>query len=233
MKRIDFTQQGGFPLQQRTLEFMQKATQEIIDAFIDFHGGKSHSNHPAANVIVSGLIPETTLEGTVDEPYLRAGWVLMNGQLLYFPGALLSEVENAGGIGVVSNETDAVFQDGNVMPVYLENHAAAGGEMPVPLDGFIRLDKRNFYRDIIKITTGQFVNSIPAGGNTTFVIENSAINKGDMVLVELHGADQSSRLVFINTRVVEDGKAIVTLINLESMDQVFGDEQIFDVRIIK
>lgn len=71
MKRIDFTQQGGFPLTQDILGFMQEGYSDLSAAIAAMLGG---------NVIVSGVQPNGA--------GYTGGWVVFDGELLPFVGGI-------------------------------------------------------------------------------------------------------------------------------------------------
>lgn len=116
-KRIDFTQPGGFPLTQNTLDYMQQSYRNAIQGLADLAGN---------NVIVSGM---EEIGGNVAD-----GWIIWNGELMPFEGGtkqnffFIQEVKNT-----------ELFEDGILKEVYFTKKAKFGGALP--FTDLVRLDK--------------------------------------------------------------------------------------------
>lgn len=110
MKKIDFTQVGGFPLDQESLAFMQQATNEVLKALI------GHFNIGAVGAfIISGC--------ENDEAYIYRGIMYIDGDLCFFAGeAATNGLETP--IGKVLNTIDAPFESGPNYPIYMDYVAA-------------------------------------------------------------------------------------------------------------
>lgn len=89
-KRFDFTQLGGFPFTQATLEHMQNAYSEAINALVLLIGDK---------VILAGV---QNVGGIISN-----GFITYNGELLPFIGGTLSS-----GVVIVETSSDELFEDG-------------------------------------------------------------------------------------------------------------------------
>lgn len=105
-KRIDFTNLGGFPLEQDTLEFMQSSYRGAISALAQLTGNK---------VIVKGV--ETIGTNVTD------GWIVVDGELIPFVGGNL-----AANVVLVDapNVVRTTFEDGFVRDVYYTKTATCG-----------------------------------------------------------------------------------------------------------
>lgn len=104
MNNVDFTNLGGFPLEQDTLEFVQNANADLFSGLARFFGNKC---------ILSGV---EVVGGAVTD-----GWITYNGEIIKFIGA------NAGDTVVVIEQTgDATFEDQTVRGVYKTRTATIG-----------------------------------------------------------------------------------------------------------
>lgn len=104
-KRIDFSNIGGFPLEQDTLDFMQTSYRGALGAIAKLCGNK---------VIVTGV--ENDGADNISD-----GWIVVDGELVPFVGGPLDTY-------VVISETpgNAEFEDGNVKEVYYTKTATCG-----------------------------------------------------------------------------------------------------------
>ena len=112
-KRIDCTNLGGFPLEQDTLEFMQKSYRPAFGAIAQLCGNKT---------ILYGV---QLVAGSYTD-----GWISYNGELIPFVGAVAAA-------DVVITElpaaTQAVFEDGTSRDVYFTKTATCGSAGAFPM----------------------------------------------------------------------------------------------------
>jgi hypothetical protein len=108
MKAIDFSINGGFPLTQDELDYLQQAYTEGLNAL---SATGEESGQPAA---LRGMEVTTGAGGAVT---VTDGWLLYNGDLIAFTG---STVTLAGsGVALVTintNTTYLTYNDGGVHP---------------------------------------------------------------------------------------------------------------------
>ncbi len=90
MKQIDFSKNGGFPLSQDRLAFMQQSYTEAIQTLAAICGDKT---------IVSGVV--------VTGANVSDGWIVYSGQLIRFVGGSL-----ASRVVVTTTGTGLTFQNG-------------------------------------------------------------------------------------------------------------------------
>jgi hypothetical protein len=104
MDRIDFSNLGGFPLEQDTLDFMQLAYKGGLGAVAKLCGNKT---------IITGV--EVTGSSVSD------GWISYNGELILFQGGTV-------GAQVVISETptQVTYEDGNIKEAYFLKTAKCG-----------------------------------------------------------------------------------------------------------
>lgn len=87
MNNIDFTQNGGFPLTQDVLAFMQAAYSGPLNALGGILGGGTNIPH-----VISGCT--YTVTGSLY--IVQAGYIWYNGELFYFPGgSIVVSMDNA------------------------------------------------------------------------------------------------------------------------------------------
>jgi hypothetical protein len=117
-KRINFSQLGGFPADQNTLDFLQQSYREAFAWLSIFFGDF---------VIVSGV---TDLGATYSD-----GWMAINGELIPFIGGTKST-------NVVITETVAskLFADGNTKNVWYTRTASCASSGGTPFANFVRLN---------------------------------------------------------------------------------------------
>jgi hypothetical protein len=108
MNKIDFSKNGGFPLTQYSLDFMQKAYKEAFAALAGLIGDK---------VIVQGM---TEAGGAVAD-----GWLSYQGELIQFSGGPIGDLSTAS---IIITETKAarLFLDGSTNDVYVTRTASIG-----------------------------------------------------------------------------------------------------------
>ena len=97
-KNIDFTKNGGFPVTQDTLAFMQEGYNETIAAITSTFG---------QYVILSGV---TDLGSTYSD-----GWIIYNGELVKFVGGI-----KTARVAIEETATDETFGDDSVNTVYIQ-----------------------------------------------------------------------------------------------------------------
>lgn len=247
MKKIDFTYEGGFPLRQNTLKFMQESQEELLKAFLGYLGGLSSFESPGQNLIVYGLRKTESGQGSPGHPYVTAGWLIRGEALLYFAGAFEEDIESAGGIGVEEQWQSRTFHDADssgqyTHPVYQFKKAVVGGLAPLDLSFYRRVRGVNDFRDILKINFQAFVPMLPNGESRTITYFNQNIKAGDAAVVQLGDAGPETALVVLNAQIITDGQLKITLINnnqstfnqnQNSTGGLFGGEVMFKARIIK
>ncbi len=118
-KRADFSNLGGFPLEQDTLDFMQQSYRGALAAMASLCGSKS---------ILYGV-------ELVAGNYTN-GWIAYNGELIPFIGAVAAT-------DVVITETPAVtqadFEDGTSRDVYFTKTATCGSTGGFPMSELVPL----------------------------------------------------------------------------------------------
>lgn len=115
---IDFTQLGGFPLTQDTMEFLQESYNNVLGVLTGIAG---------KYIIITGLT-ETTPNNFTN------GWVILDGEIVPFIGGL-------GQPSVVVTQTteNYTFRDSTVHPVIIQRVAGFAASGGVPFSSFIRL----------------------------------------------------------------------------------------------
>ncbi|MBS1535302.1 MAG: hypothetical protein JST78_09510 [Bacteroidetes bacterium] len=104
MIKIDFTQPGGFPLEQHVLDKLQQGYSEILRAFVKYIGLDDTSNY-----VISGC--------QVSSGNITAGYLYMSGDLCYFPG-VTGTVDPKIIKAIVT--TTAPFESGSNLAVYTQ-----------------------------------------------------------------------------------------------------------------
>ncbi len=99
MHTIDFTKQGGFPLEQNTLDFMQDGQHANMNALVALCGCEVKKKY-----IIYGC---TVLGGRIS-----AGWVVINNEVLYFDGGIGTAIASTTDI------SDVTFETGETHGVY-------------------------------------------------------------------------------------------------------------------
>jgi hypothetical protein len=103
MKKTNFTQQGGFPLEQVTLDKMQSAYMEILAAII------GHLDIPTTgNYIISGCKVVTS--------GITSGMMYIDGELCPFAGIQNGNASTK--IAKIETIEDAPFESGDNLPTY-------------------------------------------------------------------------------------------------------------------
>jgi hypothetical protein len=104
-KRIDLSNNGGFPATQDTLSFMQDSYRDALKGIAKLCGDKS---------IIDGVV--------VNAGVVSNGWISYNGELIPFVGGLFS-----AGVVIQETATKAVFQDLVERDAYFTKVAFCGG----------------------------------------------------------------------------------------------------------
>lgn len=138
MNKIDFSNLGGFPLEQDTLDFLQQSYKSGFEAVAKLCGNKT---------ILSGV--------EVTGGNVSAGWISYNGELIKF-------ISGAVGADVVLTETatQVTFEDANVYDTYFTRTATCGvsGDFP-----FSDLSRASLVpKGLISMWSGA-INAIPVG----------------------------------------------------------------------
>lgn len=125
MKKTNFTQQGGFPLEELTLDKMQSAYLEILKAII------GHFNLPdSGSFIISGC----EIVGTG----ITSGMMFIDGELCPFAGVLNGTVSTK--IAKIETIEDAPFEGGDNLPTYF-SYEALVNNTGIALSNFIKVPK--------------------------------------------------------------------------------------------
>ena len=103
-KTFDFSKQGGMPLNQQRLEYMQQSYTEALQAVSNLMGDM---------VIVSGCV--------VNGNNVTDGWVVVGGELLPFRTGT-----NTGTFMVRESSTNLEFKDGQNKPVQISRYCEFG-----------------------------------------------------------------------------------------------------------
>jgi hypothetical protein len=157
-KRFDFTQDGGFPLTQEVLNYIQQSYTEALQAATMFLGD---------NFILTGA----AFNGTA----FTNGWVVYNGEILpfvggsgSFSGSPISQI-----ISVFEAPTNLIFADNTAKPVQIyryvslgnggENAKTIGGLMGIPT--YKKFSQILFKSGVIDLTAGSGAINISLGQN--------------------------------------------------------------------
>lgn len=142
---IDFTELGGFPLTQDTMEFIQKSYNDVLGVFTGIAG---------KYIILTGLT-ETTPNNFTN------GWVIVDGEIVPFVGGI-------GQPSVVVTQTteNYTFRDNSVHPVIIQRVAGFAVSGGTPFTSFVRLSLTGLktYIDTVNVTA-----------NTALTIANTAL----------------------------------------------------------
>ena len=117
MNKIDFSQLGGFPLDEEALDFLQVAHADILNSLFADAG-----NTPT---IISGMVQTFGSSSTT----ISTGLFYYNGELYHCQGATVSTLLVVGqDIGVTYGGTTApaIFENGATHNVYLTRDAVVG-----------------------------------------------------------------------------------------------------------
>lgn len=152
MHTIDFTQDGGFPLEQNGLNFMQQSYIEIMQGMI-----ASYGCDPAKKYIIRGVVKSGSS--------ITSGWVVIDNEVMPFTGG------TGSAIGISEQKTSVEFEDKNVHAVFSKKTAVISSS-GTPLAQFIRIpthvelqaliNKYETPKGLISMWSGA-INNIPAG----------------------------------------------------------------------
>jgi hypothetical protein len=120
-KRIDLSKNGGFPLTQYTLDFMQQS-------------------YRAAFAALAGLIGDKVIVQGVDEAggAVSDGWISYNGELIPLVGAPLGATPH---IIITEAKGERVFDNGATNEVYITKTTTIGDAGLFPYSDLKRIDK--------------------------------------------------------------------------------------------
>lgn len=238
MKKIDFTRPGGFPLQQKTLKFLQDAQEELLQAVIKWTSASGvFQISDGAGRILTGL-------NTVSKPSgaeVTEGWIIREGELLFFSGDTLENVENAGGIGIMEVQESATFNNGNVEDVYVQKFAIAGGENPLALNSYTRVINLSDVRPTLARSLHREIGVLAAGSKMSLTFNIPGAVVGDVVIVSLEDANPSGSsdvygitdYVAVRARADVNDQVTVVLINQHALSPALGGMIAFRFRILK
>ena len=132
MKTIDFSKNGGLPLSQDRLAYMQTAYTEAVQALAKLAGDKT---------ITSGCI--------VTGSNISDGWIVYNGELIRFVGGNL-----AANVAISTTGTGLVFKNGINNTVLNEKTASCALIGTFPYSDLVRLpDLKTTYMAIASLTS--------------------------------------------------------------------------------
>ena len=128
MKRIDFTQPGGFPFTQDVMAYLQEGFDEAILAALGYR-------NPGVNVAVrlSGMQSTTVLGITT----VSAGWFLYNNALIKFMGGSYGAltIGHAIYVTISTAATPLTFYDGSTPSVIQEDQGGLLDQLATVPDG--------------------------------------------------------------------------------------------------
>lgn len=116
MKNIDFSFNGGFPLTQETLDYMQGRDIDILKSIVQM-GVPVGSTDP---IILSGCYYDS---GTTS---YGSGWIYKNGEVYYFAGGAVPALPAGAKCIIQDYTTTVVFEDATSHDVYIERKAVYG-----------------------------------------------------------------------------------------------------------
>jgi hypothetical protein len=120
-KRLDFTQLGGFPFTQYTLDFMQQSFRDCFSALANLIGDK---------VIIQGC---DVVGGSVSN-----GWISVGGEIMPFVGGIMPATPQ---VSISETNSSRVFDNGATNNVYFTKQATIGTPGSFPFSDLVKLDK--------------------------------------------------------------------------------------------
>jgi hypothetical protein len=122
MKRIDFTQPGGFPLTQDQLDYLQTAFSEVMPNLLGYRGAGTN-----VAVRLAGMTTTFSLGSTTVSP----GWFLYNNALIRFGGGSFGVIAalHALYIQIATNGSPLTFNDGST-PTVIYDQVATLVQLP-------------------------------------------------------------------------------------------------------
>lgn len=239
MKKIDFTKEGGFPLKQDTLAFMQESYNELKQAMLLwFRKSGISETSGGENYILSGL-EEKVIGSTW---MITPGWIIRDGELLYFGGGPKNMVEEQG-IGVQTFNESVTYKSGIIYPVYLSKVAVVGGGEAVPLLQYIRIVNINDLRPVLARSVVRNLDVLPSGASRNMDIDVAGAKEGDVVIVSISdnvsgegfvGAQYGApEWVAVRAKVKVDDKVSLFFINQHPVLNAFGGDIRIRIRVLK
>jgi hypothetical protein len=159
MNRIDFTQPNGFPLEANTLDFMQSDYQNALKGMSAFFGDFT---------IISGL--------TVSGGLVSDGWILVDGELVYFQGGTLQ-----GSYYIELTVVKKANQNGALIERYYTKKARFGTSIIYPQYDYYQLQRLPTLKEFQNAINGLvgFENAVILSGcEETVTGANIAITAG-------------------------------------------------------
>lgn len=162
-KGFDFSQNGGFPINQQRLEYMQSAYSDLSQAFASLIGD---------NVIVSGCVTNGT--------NVSDGWICVGGELLPFVGSPSQTT-----FLIRETKTPLFFQDGQNKEVQFSRFAQFG--TGVDAKQWSGLSRLKLLKDLSKLPT-RFTDNPKVSDSdilATSKAVNSTFNKATAITIEI------------------------------------------------
>jgi hypothetical protein len=136
MNNIDFSKPGGLLFTQSTLDFMQREYVRMLNGI----GSAWASSQGGQYVILSGCAAD-------GNGNISSGICSVNGEMMYSPGGSGSYVR------VVQTTQDAIFENGNVHPVYITRMLLfQEGDGQIPWSSFVGIPRMVKYSEMPKAT---------------------------------------------------------------------------------
>lgn len=140
MKKIDFTQAGGFPLTQNELDHLQQAYTECLQAIAAMG---SNSTNP---IVITGMVKTNPFPATVA---VSDGWFLFGGELIRFnaSSAILTGTD-VPLVTISTTNTILTYNDGSAHPAVGHTTAMLAAGPAITTDAvFPYDDARIFHLD--------------------------------------------------------------------------------------
>lgn len=178
-KSFDFTQLGGFPLEQERLSWMQQSYTEALQAVSSLIGD---------NVIVSGCV----VAGT----NVTDGWVVVGGELLPFKGGVKQNTFSIRNI-----TTSLEFEDASFKDVQFYKYCEFGTDNPISFDSLTRVNTiKAMSNNLVTIdNTLEALNKRIITGSVDFIWDDAELVK--KVTIASDGTfDANDYVGFMNNR---------------------------------
>ncbi|WP_075341779.1 PKD domain-containing protein [Tenacibaculum agarivorans] len=162
MNHVDFTQPGGFPLEQNTLARLQAAYKdELFMVFKKHLGVKEDKNYL--------LYPASKEE---------KGWLIIQGNLIP-----VDAIENPTGfIQMTETHDELVFRSGKKHKVFITRVAEHVDSIPTDVTVFHQFEKQDVYVTYYKLEDLEVITNIPDLGNIYLPLDGSTAMTGDLNL---------------------------------------------------
>lgn len=163
-KRIDFTQTGGFPLDQDVLKFMQESYRDALSAIAKMAGDR---------VIICGceLYTDDQQSGSTNQ-FISSGWIAVNGELMQFEGG-----EFFPFVVIYETQSPLQFEDGQNKNVVFERKASVGG-----LTGDFEFSELRRMSELVNVwLPGDIKNRIVASDYAASKFDLAGIGKEEMI----------------------------------------------------